>query len=57
MEKGIRTEKGAVQPGYDHPARGGQTVPLPAALDVVVTGGSGEDMGEVFEAAKGTVDA
>jgi hypothetical protein len=38
-------------------ARGGQVVPLPAALDVVVDGASREDMGEVFEAAMDTVDA
>ena len=38
-------------------ARGGRAVPLPAALDVVVDGPSGEDVGEVFEAARGTVDA
>jgi hypothetical protein len=31
-------------------ARGGQPVPLPAALDVVVDGASGEDMSEVFHA-------
>jgi hypothetical protein len=37
-------------------ARGGQAVPLPAALDVVVDGASGEDMSEVFETAKGAVD-
>jgi hypothetical protein len=37
-------------------ARGGQAVPLPAALDVVVDGASREDLGEVFEAAKGTAD-
>jgi hypothetical protein len=37
-------------------ARGGQPVPLPAALDVVVTGASGEDLEEVFEAAKDIVD-
>jgi hypothetical protein len=37
-------------------ARGGQTLPLPAALDVVVTGASGEDVGEVFEAAEGMMD-
>jgi hypothetical protein len=37
-------------------ARGGQAVPLPAALDVVVAGASGEDMREVFEAAQGSVD-
>jgi len=36
--------------------RGGRAVPLPAALDVVVEGASGEDMGEVFEAATGTVE-
>jgi hypothetical protein len=36
--------------------RGGQSVPLPAALDVVVDGTSGEDMREVFEAATSTVD-
>jgi hypothetical protein len=37
-------------------ARDGQAVPLPAALDVVVVGASEEDMSEVFEAAKGTVN-
>jgi hypothetical protein len=37
-------------------ARGGQAVPLPAALDVVVDGASGEDMSEVFETSKDTVD-
>jgi hypothetical protein len=37
-------------------ARGGQAVPLPAALDVVVDGASAEDIREVFEAAQGTVD-
>ena len=36
--------------------RGGRAVSLPAALDVVVDGASGEDMSEVFEAATGTVD-
>jgi hypothetical protein len=36
-------------------ARGGQAVPLPAALDVLVDGASGEDMSEVFEAAKGSM--
>ena len=35
-------------------ARGGQSVPLPAALDVVVDGASGEDMSEVFETAQGS---
>jgi hypothetical protein len=38
-------------------ARGGQTLPLPAALDVVITGASGEDMGEVFKVAKDSTDA
>jgi hypothetical protein len=38
-------------------ARGGQAVPLPAALDVVVAGASGEHMSEVFEAATGAVEA
>jgi hypothetical protein len=37
-------------------ARDGQAIPLPATLDVVVAGTSGEDMSEVFEAAQGTVD-
>jgi hypothetical protein len=37
-------------------AHGGQAVPLPAALDVVVDGPSGGDMSEVFGAAKGAVD-
>jgi len=37
-------------------ARGGQAVPLPAALDVVVDGASGEDMSEVFDAAHSSVD-
>jgi hypothetical protein len=37
-------------------ARGGQAVPLPAALDVVVDGGSREDINGVFEAATGSVD-
>jgi hypothetical protein len=37
-------------------ARGGHPVPLPAALDVVVDGASGEDIGEVFEAAQSKVD-
>jgi hypothetical protein len=36
-------------------ARGGQAVPLPAALDVLVDGASGEDMSGVFEAAKGSL--
>jgi hypothetical protein len=36
--------------------RSGQPIPLPAALDVVIAGSSGEDMSEVFEAAQGTVD-
>jgi hypothetical protein len=35
-------------------ARSGYSVPLPAAVDVVVDGVSGEDMSDVFEAAKGT---
>jgi hypothetical protein len=37
-------------------ARGGQAVPLPAALDVVVDGASGEDMSEVFDAAQSRAD-
>jgi hypothetical protein len=37
-------------------ARGGQAVPLPAALDVVVDGASGEDMSEVFDAAQSSGD-
>jgi hypothetical protein len=37
-------------------ARRGQAVPLASALDVVVDGRSGEEMGEVFEAAQGTMD-
>jgi hypothetical protein len=36
--------------------RGGRAVSLPAALDVVVDGASGEDMSEVFEMSKGAVD-
>jgi hypothetical protein len=37
-------------------ARGGQSVPPPAALDVMVDGASGEDMREVFEVAHDAVD-
>jgi hypothetical protein len=37
-------------------ARDGQHVPLPAALDVVVTGASGEDISEVFAVAKDSMD-
>jgi hypothetical protein len=37
-------------------ARGGRAVPLPAALDVVVEGGSGKDISEVFEAVRSTMD-
>ena len=37
-------------------ARDGRAVPLPVALDVVVTGASGEDISEVFDAAQGGVD-
>jgi hypothetical protein len=36
--------------------RGGRAVPLPAALDVVVDGSSGEDIDEVFERANHTMD-
>jgi hypothetical protein len=36
--------------------RGGRAVPLPAALDVVVDGASGEDMSEVFGTAQSSVD-
>jgi hypothetical protein len=36
--------------------RGGRAVPLPAALDVVVDGASGEDMNEVFDAAQSNVE-
>jgi hypothetical protein len=36
--------------------RGGQAVPLPAALDVVVDGAPGVDMSEVIEAARGPMD-
>ena len=36
--------------------RGGRAVPLPAALDVMVDGASGEDMSEVFDAAQSSVD-
>jgi hypothetical protein len=37
-------------------ARSGHSVPLPAALDVMVDGAPGEDMCEVFETAKGAMD-
>jgi hypothetical protein len=37
-------------------ARSGHSGPFPAALDVVVEGPSGEDMSEVFETPRGTVD-
>jgi hypothetical protein len=36
--------------------RGGRAVPLPAALDVMVDGASGEDMSGVFDAAQSSVD-
>jgi hypothetical protein len=37
-------------------ARGGQAVPLPAALDVVVDGASGEDISDAFDAAQDIID-
>src|SRR5688572_9638846 len=36
--------------------RGGRAVPLPAALDVVVDGATGEDVSEVFDAAQSSMD-